>query len=127
MKKGERLPFTRTQKWWELGSITVLVFWAAYLLRVWDQIPATVPTHFGLTGQINSYGGKESLLVLPAAAARNVAKNLRQYHLWSILLALASSIAGLLTSYYVGCSTGATISLYLALCFAVTFLLRRRH
>lgn len=37
-----------------------------------------------------------SLLVLPAAAARNVAKNLRQYHLWSILLALASSIAGLL-------------------------------
>lgn len=42
-----------------------------------------------------------SLLVLPAAAARNVAKNLRQYHLWSILLALASSIAGLLTSYYV--------------------------
>ena len=24
MKKGERLPFTRTQKWWELGSITVL-------------------------------------------------------------------------------------------------------
>ncbi len=38
-----------------------------------------------------------SLLVLPAAAARNVAKNLRQYHLWSILLALASSIAGLLT------------------------------
>ena len=68
-----------------------------------------------------------SLLVLPAASARNVAKNLRQYHLWSILLALASSIAGLLTSYYVGCSTGATISLYLALCFAVTFLLRRRH
>ncbi|MBC3515877.1 DUF1648 domain-containing protein [Neobittarella massiliensis] len=68
MKKGERLPFTRTQKWWELGSITVLVFWAAYLLRVWDQIPATVPTHFGLTGQINSYGEKSSLLVLPAVA-----------------------------------------------------------
>ncbi len=67
-----------------------------------------------------------SLLVLPAASARNVARNLRQYHLISILLAFCSGVAGLLTSYYVGCSTGATISLYLAICFVVTFLLRNR-
>lgn len=67
-----------------------------------------------------------SLLVLPAASARNVARNLRQYHLISILLAFCSGVAGLLTSYYVGCSTGATISLYLAVCFVVTFLLRNR-
>ncbi len=67
-----------------------------------------------------------SLLVLPAAASRNVAKNLRQYHLFSVLLALLGSIAGLITAYYLGSSAGAAISLYLALFFAVTFLLRKR-
>ena len=67
-----------------------------------------------------------SLLVLPAAAARNVAKNLRQYHLFSVLLALVGSVAGLVTAYYAGCSAGAAISLYLAAFFAVTFCLRKK-
>ena len=66
-----------------------------------------------------------SLLVLPAAAARNVAKNVRQYHVFSILGALTAGLAGLVTSYYLGCSTGATISLYLALFFAITFCFRK--
>ena len=39
-----------------------------------------------------------SLLVLPAASARNVSRNLRQYHLFSILFALGASIAGLILS-----------------------------
>lgn len=66
-----------------------------------------------------------SLLVLPAAAARNVARNLREYHLFSILGALLAGVLGLVTSYYLGCSTGAVISLYLAVFFAVTFCLRK--
>ena len=68
-----------------------------------------------------------SLLVLPAAAARNVARNLREYHFFSVVLALAAGIAGLITSYYLGSSTGAVISLYLAAFFAVTFLFRKRR
>lgn len=67
-----------------------------------------------------------SLLVLPAAAARNVARNLRQYHLLSVVFALAAGIAGLITSYYLGTSTGAVISLYLAILFTVTFCFRKR-
>lgn len=67
-----------------------------------------------------------SLLVLPAAASRNVAKNLRQYHLFSVLLALVGGVAGLVTAYYLGSSAGAAISLYLAAFFAVTFFLRKR-
>ena len=66
-----------------------------------------------------------SLLVLPAASARNVAKNVRQYHLFSVLCALVASVAGLILAYYLGCSAGATIALLLALFFAVTFALRR--
>lgn len=68
-----------------------------------------------------------SLLVLPAAAARNVAKNLRQYHLLSVVFALLAGIAGLITSYYLGTSTGAVISLYLAIIFAVTFCIKKER
>ena len=68
-----------------------------------------------------------SLLVLPAAASRNIARNLREYHLFSVLGALAAGILGLITSYYMGCSAGAVISLYLAVFFAATFCLRKRR
>lgn len=67
-----------------------------------------------------------SLLVLPAASARNVAKNLRQYHLVSVLSALLGGILGLVTAYWLRCSAGAAISLYMAAFFAVTFILRKK-
>ena len=66
-----------------------------------------------------------SLLVLPGAAARNVAKNLKQYHGFSVLFALLAGLGGLAVSYYSGCSAGAAISLLLTLIFAVTFPLRK--
>ena len=66
-----------------------------------------------------------SLLVLPGAASRNAARNLKQYHLFSVLFALAAGLAGLTVSYYWGSSAGAAISLCLALIFAVTFTFRK--
>ena len=66
-----------------------------------------------------------SLLILPAAAARNVSKNLKQYHLFSILFALVAGIGGLVVSYYLGSSAGAAISLWLAMIFAVSFCFRK--
>ena len=66
-----------------------------------------------------------SLLVLPGASARNVAKNMRQYHGFSVLFALVAGFSGLVISYYWGSSAGAAISLILALIFAVTFCFRK--
>ncbi len=66
-----------------------------------------------------------SLLVLPGATSRNVAKNLKQYHLFSVLVALIAGILGLIISYILGVSAGASISLVMALMFAVSFLLRK--
>ncbi|MBE6917313.1 MAG: metal ABC transporter permease [Ruminococcaceae bacterium] len=66
-----------------------------------------------------------SLLVLPAAAARNVSRNLKQYHLFSVLFALLAGISGLIASYYLGSSAGAAISLVLALIFAISFCFRK--
>lgn len=61
-----------------------------------------------------------SLLVLPSASARNVAKNLKQYHLYSVLSAIAAGMIGLIVSYYLGASAGACISLVLAGIFLLT-------
>ncbi len=68
-----------------------------------------------------------SLLVLPGAASRNISKNLKQYHLFSVLLALIAGIAGLCISYYLGASAGAAISLVLALLFGISFIFRRKQ
>ena len=66
-----------------------------------------------------------SLLVLPAASARNVAKNMKQYHRLSVLFALFAGITGLVISYYLGTSSGASICLVLAIIFAITFVFRK--
>lgn len=66
-----------------------------------------------------------SLLVLPAASARNVARNLKEYHLFSVLFALIAGVGGLTISYYLGSSAGAAISLILALVFGITFAFRK--
>ena len=66
-----------------------------------------------------------SLLVLPAASARNVSKNLKQYCLFSVLFALMAGLGGLLLSYFLGASAGAAICLILALVFGITFCLRK--
>ena len=68
-----------------------------------------------------------SLLVLPAAVSRNMSKNLKQYHLLSVVITLVAGIAGLVVSYALGVSAGAAIALVLAVFFAVSLLKKRRN
>ena len=68
-----------------------------------------------------------SLLILPAASARNIAQNMRQYHVYSVFIALFSGISGLILSYYWRTATGPTIVLIAAAFFAATFLLNLRR
>ena len=67
-----------------------------------------------------------AMLVLPAAAARNLARNVRGYHGLSVLLALVCGVVGLLLSFAWGTASGATIVLSLALCYALSLAKRRR-
>ena len=66
-----------------------------------------------------------SLLVFPAAASRNISKNQKQYTLFSILFASVAGILGLVLSYFLGASSGAAISLILAIIFALSFVFRK--
>ena len=128
-----------------LTLLTVAVFWVLYsnrltLVNIHPALASSRGVSTGLTQtvfttaiavvvtlSISSVGLLilNSLLVLPAASARNVARNLRQYHLFSVLFALGAGITGLVMSYYWGASAGAAISLCLALVFAVTFCFRK--
>ncbi|MFA4886536.1 MAG: metal ABC transporter permease [Desulfotomaculaceae bacterium] len=67
-----------------------------------------------------------SFLILPAAAARNITKNIRQYHVVAVLITIVSGIAGLLMSYYLATATGATIVLIAALFYLLTFIWKPR-
>ncbi|MCI9272567.1 MAG: metal ABC transporter permease [Clostridiales bacterium] len=66
-----------------------------------------------------------SLLVLPAAAARNIARSMRSYHGLSVLFSMASGLVGLILSYYLGTAAGGTIVLAAAVLFFVTFFIHR--
>ncbi len=66
-----------------------------------------------------------SLLVLPAASARNVARSMRGYHGIAVLISVVSGVAGLILSYYCGTAAGGTIVLLAAAAFFVTFLVNR--
>ena len=65
-----------------------------------------------------------SLLVLPAAAARNLAQDVKSYHLLSVAIALLSGVAGLLLAYYCNMAAGASIVVVAAAVFFLTLLLK---
>jgi zinc transport system permease protein len=67
-----------------------------------------------------------SLLVLPAAAARNVSSNAGQYQILALLVSVFSGVVGLILSYYLNTATGATIVLISAVVYFITLLVRKR-
>ena len=130
-----------------LVLLGVLVFWCLYanrltLTAVYPQLASsrgipvaasqtlfTVAIAVVVTLSISSMGLLilNSLLVLPGAASRNVARNQKQYHLYSVLFALVAGLAGLAISYGFGCSAGAAISLVLTAIFTLTYFFRGRN
>lgn len=65
-----------------------------------------------------------ALLILPAAASRNISSNQREYHLFSVLISLFSGILGLIISYYIGTATGPTVVIIAAIIFFITLFAR---
>ena len=63
-----------------------------------------------------------ALLILPAAAGKNIASNMREYHLFSVLIAAFSGLMGLILSYYLGTATGPTVVIIAAIMFFITLI-----
>lgn len=62
-----------------------------------------------------------SLLILPAAAARNISKNSRQYLIFSTAISMFCGIAGLIISFYADTAAGATMVLIAAVFYFATY------
>ena len=67
-----------------------------------------------------------SLLILPAASSRNIAKNMRTYHLFAIIISMFSGIAGLIISYYFNIGAGPMIILISGTIYFVTLLAKKK-
>ena len=65
-----------------------------------------------------------ALLVVPAAAARNVACGIVSAFWAAIAIAVVSGLLGIAASYYLDTATGATVVLFAAAFFAITALLK---
>lgn len=66
-----------------------------------------------------------SLLILPAASSRNIAKNMRTYHLYSVIFSIFSGMLGLILSYYYNIPTGPMIVMISGIIYFATFGLKR--
>lgn len=66
-----------------------------------------------------------ALLILPAAAARNISENIREYTWFSIVISMFSGIVGLVLSYSLDTATGPTIVIISAVIFFMTLLSKR--
>lgn len=67
-----------------------------------------------------------SLLILPAASSRNIAKNMRQYHFLAVIFSVFSGIAGLIISYYFNIGAGPMIVLISGAIYFATLLIKKK-
>ena len=67
-----------------------------------------------------------ALLILPAASSRNIATNMREYHLYSVIFSMFSGVLGLFVSYYTNVATGPMIIILASVIFFTTYLFGSR-
>lgn len=91
----------------------ISVFWMETLFSV--VLALTVMLSIRLVGILII----NSLLILPAAASRIASRNIRTYTISALLISIVSGVAGLISSYYLGTASGATIALFAALFYCV--------
>lgn len=63
------IPKTLFEKW--LDRLTAIVYIAGilYTIVIWSQLPDQVPAHYNAAGDVNRWGSKWELILLPAIAA----------------------------------------------------------
>ena len=67
-----------------------------------------------------------ALLILPAASARNISENMREYHLFSLIFSIFSGFVGLVVSYYTNVATGPMIVIIASVIYFATYLYGRQ-
>lgn len=60
------LPRTYWDWFFDGASLLALIMTAGILIHFWPALPETVPTHFGFSGEVDAWGSRNSLFILPA-------------------------------------------------------------
>ncbi len=123
--------------------VLVIAFWAvAYNGLSSDNLNRALAKSKGIRGKVYDYVFSafiavvimfsirwigilliNSLIILPAASSRNIARNTRTYHLGSVIFSVLCGVAGLIISYYTSAPSGPMIVLLLGGTFFVTFII----
>ena len=62
-----------------------------------------------------------ALLILPAASSRNIAVNMREYQLFSVIFSVFSGVLGLILSFYTNVATGPMIVILASVIYFITY------
>ncbi len=65
-----------------------------------------------------------ALIVIPAASSKNISSNFTQMVVYSVIFGFASSVLGLMSSYFLNLASGATIIMVSGAIFLITLILR---
>ena len=58
-------PTTRYQRIAGILAPLILLGTIVYILIIWHTLPEQIPTHYNFAGEIDGYGGRGSLLLMP--------------------------------------------------------------
>lgn len=67
-----------------------------------------------------------AMVIIPAAAAKNIARSIHSYQWVAILIGIASSITGILVAKFFNVASGPAVVLAAVAVFVVSFILRRK-
>lgn len=62
------LPRTPLELSLEIAAAAGLVWMLGTVLLAWDSLPATIPTHFGISGEPDGWGPRWTIILLPLLA-----------------------------------------------------------
>ncbi|WP_080848230.1 DUF1648 domain-containing protein [Cytobacillus gottheilii] len=61
-----KLPKTKSEWFWDIIGYTVFLGSIIFLIYHWKDIPDRVPAHYNAVGEVDRWGSKMELLILPA-------------------------------------------------------------
>ena len=143
---GDIIAVTPTDVWFALGiaaatGITFMLLWRPFFKITFNRgiahvagVPVVLYDYIFLAmlAAVTAVSIKiigiilvPALLVVPAAAAKNISRSFRQMLFLSVILGTASVIAGLIGSFYLNTAAGATVVLVSIIFFGATLLIQK--
>lgn len=64
-KDKDRIPDTRFHKVIKLVTLVILIVMIIYPVIMWSTLPAKLPMHYNASGEIDRYGSRAELFIMP--------------------------------------------------------------